>query len=304
MSDAQVKTAYENNADTNAFTDSEQTNLGNQSGTNTGDQDVDATIVAGGNEASEDLAFLGTDINFPNLDESDTNQPLTIARGAVKYNPQHISLVSIIDSDETLYGGATSNTKDYRGWKTNIDDTVGKEGTLLFAENFAAREGTGQSTRFDVYKTEVGWRMGRMFQPGVVMRLNIGVDSTTNGELSLSHFGIQVEIRNDATNGWQARMNATDGSTLELGTWTDFTSDPDFNKINYFKVTTEASGNLILTASYDQNTTFDEVLNIAIPAIVLGSYGFGHVYAMLDIENYAQSSDTFLGKISNIFYKY
>ena len=38
LTDAQIKTQYENNANTNAFTDSEQTLLGNQSGTNTGDE--------------------------------------------------------------------------------------------------------------------------------------------------------------------------------------------------------------------------------------------------------------------------
>jgi len=36
--DAEIKTKYESNADTNAFTDAEKTNLGNQSGTNTGDK--------------------------------------------------------------------------------------------------------------------------------------------------------------------------------------------------------------------------------------------------------------------------
>ena len=37
---AEIKAAYEAEADTNAFTDSEKTLLGNQSGTNTGDQDL------------------------------------------------------------------------------------------------------------------------------------------------------------------------------------------------------------------------------------------------------------------------
>lgn len=42
LSDAEVKTAYENNANSNEFSDAEQTLLGNQSNTNTGDQ---TTIV-------------------------------------------------------------------------------------------------------------------------------------------------------------------------------------------------------------------------------------------------------------------
>lgn len=37
---ADLKTAYESNADTNAFTDAEKSTLANQSGTNTGDQDI------------------------------------------------------------------------------------------------------------------------------------------------------------------------------------------------------------------------------------------------------------------------
>ena len=42
-SDAEIKAKYENNADTNAFTDLEKTNLSNQSGVNTGDE-TDASI--------------------------------------------------------------------------------------------------------------------------------------------------------------------------------------------------------------------------------------------------------------------
>ena len=44
--DSEIKTKYENNADTNVFTDAEKTNLGNQSNTNTGDQDISAKIEA------------------------------------------------------------------------------------------------------------------------------------------------------------------------------------------------------------------------------------------------------------------
>jgi len=43
LSDAEIKTAYENNSDTNAYTDAEQTKVGNLSGTNTGDQTITLT---------------------------------------------------------------------------------------------------------------------------------------------------------------------------------------------------------------------------------------------------------------------
>jgi len=44
---ASIKTSYESNADTNAFTDAEQTTVGNQSGTNTGDEPAASTSVVG-----------------------------------------------------------------------------------------------------------------------------------------------------------------------------------------------------------------------------------------------------------------
>lgn len=47
QTDAEIKIAYENNANTNAFTDAEQTNLSNQSGTNTGDELAATTTLAG-----------------------------------------------------------------------------------------------------------------------------------------------------------------------------------------------------------------------------------------------------------------
>jgi len=49
---AEIKTKYESNANTNAFTDAEKSKLANQSGTNTGDQDLSglqATLVSGTN---------------------------------------------------------------------------------------------------------------------------------------------------------------------------------------------------------------------------------------------------------------
>ena len=54
QSDSEIKIAYENNADTNAFTDSEKTNLSNQSGTNTGDQ----TLPVAGDFNHDDLANI------------------------------------------------------------------------------------------------------------------------------------------------------------------------------------------------------------------------------------------------------
>lgn len=50
LDDASIKVAYENNADTNAYTDAEKTTVGNQSGTNTGDEIAASTTVSGTSE--------------------------------------------------------------------------------------------------------------------------------------------------------------------------------------------------------------------------------------------------------------
>ena len=73
MSNANVKTAYEANANTNAFTDSEQTNLGNQSGTNTGDQ----TSVSGTSGDTDALNSATTTVDVSAATAPTTGQVLT-----------------------------------------------------------------------------------------------------------------------------------------------------------------------------------------------------------------------------------
>lgn len=67
MSDADVKTAYENNADTNEFNNAEQTLLGLQSGTNTGDQ-AHTTLTdmpdVGGSNTDHDARYSLLPENF------------------------------------------------------------------------------------------------------------------------------------------------------------------------------------------------------------------------------------------------
>lgn len=60
---ATIKTLYESNSDTNAFTDAEKTNLGNQSGTNTGDQDLSGLALK-----SNVLELDNTDAFTPDAD--------------------------------------------------------------------------------------------------------------------------------------------------------------------------------------------------------------------------------------------
>ena len=55
MTDAEVKIAYENNLDTNAFTDAEKVIVGNTSGTNTGDQDIYAESFRNDGETDNEV---------------------------------------------------------------------------------------------------------------------------------------------------------------------------------------------------------------------------------------------------------
>ena len=61
LSDAEIKTAYENNSDTNAYTDAEQTKVGNLSGTNTGDQTITLTGDVTGSGTGSFAATIADD---------------------------------------------------------------------------------------------------------------------------------------------------------------------------------------------------------------------------------------------------
>ena len=75
---ASIKALYESNANTNAFTDAEKTNLGNQSGTNTGDQVIPVT---------------GVDFDPVGTDNSDNNAVNTLYSGLVS-NATHTGEVT------------------------------------------------------------------------------------------------------------------------------------------------------------------------------------------------------------------
>ena len=72
---AEIKTAYEAEANTNAFTDAEKTLLGNQSGTNTGDEDT-ASITALG-------ALMDSEVtNLAQVKAFDSSDYATAAQGS------------------------------------------------------------------------------------------------------------------------------------------------------------------------------------------------------------------------------
>ena len=86
---AEIKTEYESNADTNAFTDAEKAVVGNTSGTNTGDETTASiqtkrplkTIEGQSLEGSGDIDLTKSDVGLANVDNtSDADKPVSTAQ--------------------------------------------------------------------------------------------------------------------------------------------------------------------------------------------------------------------------------
>ena len=85
---ATIKTKYESNPDTNAFTDAEQTNLGNQSGTNTNDETTNTiqtkrplkTVEGNSIEGSGNINITSGNVGLGLVDNtSDLDKPISTA---------------------------------------------------------------------------------------------------------------------------------------------------------------------------------------------------------------------------------
>jgi|GEM_PF-2557522 len=106
---SEIKVAYESNANTNAFTDAEKTLLGNQSGTNTGDQDLSGYVQS---------VTAGTNVTIDNTDPQNPVVSSTATSGA-----------SAIDdlTDVTITSPSLNQVLKYDGstWINDTDSTGG-----------------------------------------------------------------------------------------------------------------------------------------------------------------------------------
>jgi len=113
---ASIKTKYESNADTNAFTDSEKTNLGNQSGTNTGDETTATiqskrplkTVNSQTLEGSGNITISGTVEPLPICVLSSTNSGLTATQSTPAIFPWNVETEK--DTGFT-HSNSTNNTR-------------------------------------------------------------------------------------------------------------------------------------------------------------------------------------------------
>jgi hypothetical protein len=150
QTDAEIKTAYENNTDTNVFTDLNQTNLNNQSGVNTGDQDLSGIYT----KVESDARFEPLDTTIlKNLDIGVTVQGYDIdtTKNDVSNTftkPQSTSITS--SSNAIVF--STSNNFTITATATLITAsglTVGQSGTIVIS---AAENVTGWGPEF-VFKS-------------------------------------------------------------------------------------------------------------------------------------------------------
>ena len=100
----EIKTKYESNADTNAFTDSEKSNLANQSGTNTGDQDLSGL---------QETLVSGTNIKTINGESVLGSGDLTVGGG-----------VSFGTDGQIPYVNAANDDLAYSNWLLRTDNTL------------------------------------------------------------------------------------------------------------------------------------------------------------------------------------
>ncbi len=112
---SEIKTKYESNANTNAFTDSEKTNLGNQSGTNTGDQDLSGL---------QDTLVSGTNIKTVNSQSLLGSGNIVISGGGAVDSVNGEVGVVVIDADD-ISDATTANKFVSASEKTIISNTSG-----------------------------------------------------------------------------------------------------------------------------------------------------------------------------------
>lgn len=132
---ASIKSSYESNSDTNAFTDSEKTLLSNQSGTNTGDQDLSPydTHIADDSLLKHDadqIDYERADVDRKNIQDDATSGTVEAAISDLddaigelnatpaNYTPTDASIVAdhleAIDTQLQAAGGTDFSDSDFR----------------------------------------------------------------------------------------------------------------------------------------------------------------------------------------------
>ena len=143
VTDAGIKTAYENNADTNAYTDAEKAIVAATSGTNTGDQDkadidalgVDAaTITIGTNTPTDSTMYLALLGNATGSDQIDTDAELQYDASTDTLKPTDILITDTASFSSIHDYGTISGTAQTIDWNNGNKQkiTLGNNITFTF----------------------------------------------------------------------------------------------------------------------------------------------------------------------------
>lgn len=164
---ADIKTAYEGNANTNAFTDAEQTKL---SGISAGAQPnaVDSVFGRTGVVTSNTGDYTKSQVGLPNVDDtSDANKPISTAtQSALDAKQGDITLTTTGSSGAATLVGDTLNIPQYAGASGTVTEVTANaplsvtSGTttpdLTLAQATALANGFLSSTDWSTFNTGAG----------------------------------------------------------------------------------------------------------------------------------------------------
>lgn len=146
-SDAAIKTAYENNSDTNEFSDAEQTLLGNQSGANTGDETTATTSEEGISEHATSAEYAANSSNVRSLESNQVwdamaEAALTSTSNSVAWN-MSLGIDFDIDTlgENTTIANPSSTTVGKKGRLRIVQDATGSR-TVAWGTSYEFAGGT------------------------------------------------------------------------------------------------------------------------------------------------------------------
>ena len=170
---SEIKTLYESNSDTNAFTDAEKTKLSQQSGTNTGDETTLSiqtkrplkTVKGQSLEGSGNIDLTKSDVGLANVDNtSDADKPVSTAQQtALDAKLAKASNLTDVSNRQTALDNLTNVASATNEYVLTKDTATGN---AIF--KLAAGGGSPLTTKGDIYVAGTG---------GVATRLPVGTDN-------------------------------------------------------------------------------------------------------------------------------
>lgn len=187
QSNAEIKTAYEANADTNEFSDAEQTLLSNQSGTNTGD---DGDVSGPASSVDDEIPrFSGTTGKL--LDKATT--PITITDAGGMFG------LTSVRCDEVQINGTVVES-----WQSNNNLDLLAHGTGVVNLGTAGDTTLGDATLRDLH-------------PATDLKINMGKSSKRFGDGWFAT-GVRTQISTDnVTTPTDAEIDTAFGTPATVG---------------------------------------------------------------------------------------